>query len=289
MTATSKYLTEQYPAADFNFPYLQALRGEENPAHCGLFIPASQLDKCGWQNIDANQIVEYTYNSGDREPGLLLKNPRMVITPISKLGAFDRSLSQKEGTLVILGEWKQEHKTDPNIGNFQVYLVMFVNEKNEPLHDVPLKLVAKGAFQASLSENYQKFCTQMARLRAKSQGIPFRPQNEVFNALCVFSPIFKRQMVGTTIKSASCYVSGYTEPTLHNWLSFFLGANEAVADEIIDTLNPQPRLLLPTPGDRMVEIPQLDRSTPPKSIPAIDVVSTLVEEEEDVTITLTRG
>jgi hypothetical protein len=93
-------------------------------------------------------------------------------------------------------------------------------------------------------------------------------------------------------------VDGYTEPTPNNWLSFFLGANEAVADATIEIMNPQPRLLLPTPGERMVEIPNLaqppqaadaiaDRPNtqiPSQCTPTIDVVSTVVNDEEEENI-----
>lgn len=280
MTVTSnKYLTQEYNSTDFNFPYVQAVRGEVDSNHCGLFIPISQINKCGWKEVDPAMTIEYTYNNGSIETGIMLTKPRMAIAAISKLGTFDRAATQQEQNLVIVGEWKREHKEDNNLGNFQIYLVMLLDENNQTLHDIPLKLVAKGAFQASLSENWQQFCTHMARLKAKARKAPFRPQNEIFNSLCVFCPIFKRQMVGGKTKSPACYVNGYVEPNTENWLSFFVGADEVIADQIVEIMNPQPRLLLPAPVQNMTAIPSDSESPKPALAPAANPIPTATQAQ----------
>jgi Family of unknown function (DUF5895) len=149
MTTASKYLGTDYAAIDFSFPYVQPLRGED-PKQCGFFIPLPQADKAGWKNLETTEMTEYTYNSGQSEVGVLLQKPRMILTPICQLGVFDRKASQDEKTLVVLGEWDKKYRTDDNVGNFQIYLVMFFDENKQPLHDVPLKLVAKGAHQGAI-------------------------------------------------------------------------------------------------------------------------------------------
>jgi Family of unknown function (DUF5895) len=98
---TSKYLTAAYAATDFSFPYCQALRGED-PKQCGYFVPLPQADKAGWRDIDPNNLTEYSYNSGKTEVGILLKQPRMALTPICQLGMFDRKASQDEESLVVI-------------------------------------------------------------------------------------------------------------------------------------------------------------------------------------------
>jgi Family of unknown function (DUF5895) len=251
---TSKYLSTDYAATDFSFPYCQALRGED-PKQCGYFVPLSQADKAGWRDIDPNKLTEYSYNSGQAEVGILLKQPRMALTPICQLGMFDRKASQDEQNLVIIGKWDRQYRGE-NVGNFQIYLVMFFDEHKQPLHDIPLKLVAKGAHQATLSEQWQKFCTSVARCQATANRTMFSPRNEAFNALCLFQPHIIRKAVGDKIKSPACYIDGYVAPTVENWENFFLGTNEEVADVVIGMLNPRPRLLLadPTPGT-MVMVP----------------------------------
>jgi hypothetical protein len=284
----SNYLTQQFDDPNFNYPYAQALRGEVNSAHCGIFIPQSQIEKANWRKpIVPKELIEYAYNSGQTEVGLLLTQPRMVITPISELGAFDRTASQKEGRLVAIGGgWQREYKQDENIGNFQIYLIILLDDTNQPLHDVPLRLVTKGAFQATLSEQWQKSCTQIAKLRARASQIAYRPQNRIFNALCVFIPHIERRLVGNKTKSPACYVSGYLEANANNWLEFFLGSDQHLADWTIETLNPT--LELTTATQYILETSSLGGlgavNTLPTAIdtpPAIDIEARTVEMLDD--------
>lgn len=290
-TTTSRYLTDALPATDFSYPYAQALRGE-NPAQCGYFVPLSQAEKAGWKNLEGTEMTEYAYNSGQTEVGILLQQPRMILTPICQLGAFDRQASQTEETLVVLGEWdRAKHSNDPNAGNFQIFLVMFMDANKQPLHDIPLRLFAKGSHQATLSIEWQKFCTSVARCQAEANKTLFRPKNEVFNALCIFEPMIIRKSVGDKVKSPACYIDGYVHPTVLNWQSFFMGTDERLADAIIDILNPRSRSLLspPTAGTIMLApAPELvtpaavtGAATPPveDNSNAIDVASSPVAEE----------
>lgn len=93
----TKYLTDRFAATDFSFPFVQALRGED-PKQCGYFVPLSQAEKAGWRNVDPDKLTEYSYNSGKTDVGILLKQPRMALTPICQLGMFDRKASQDEET-----------------------------------------------------------------------------------------------------------------------------------------------------------------------------------------------
>ena len=293
---TSKYLTTDYAATDFSFPYCQALRGED-PKQCGYFVPLPQAEKAAWRDLDPSKLTEYAYNSGKTEVGILLKQPRMALTPICQLGMYDRKASQDEESLVVIGKWDRQLKNE-NIGNFQIYLVMFFDDQKQPLHDIPLKLVAKGAHQATLSDQWQKFCVSVALCQAKANNAMFRPRNEAFNALCLFQPIIIRKAVGDRIKSPACYIDGYVAPTTSNWEDFFLGTNEEIADIVIGIMNPVSRLLLadPTPGTMVLTLPAPPQ---PQSLPvmpaavenaaalpdratAIDVNSSIVEETDDI-------
>jgi hypothetical protein len=271
-TVQNKYLSRQYAATDFSFPYCQALRGED-PKQCGYFVPLSQADKAGWRDLEGAEMTEYAYNSGQTEVGILLQQPRMTITPVSSLGMYDRQASQKEETLVVIGKWNRESRNE-NVGNFQIYLVMFFNEQKQPLHDIPLKLVAKGAHQATLSEQWQKFCVSVARCQAKANRVFFSPRNEIFNTLCLFQPQIIRKSVGDKIKSPACYINGYVAPTVNNWQDFFIGTDEELAEVVIEMMNPRPRLLLadPTPGT-IVMTPTATPPQKPQITPAVEIAA----------------
>jgi Family of unknown function (DUF5895) len=295
---TNKYLAADYAATEISFGYVQALRGEVDPSHCGYFVSLSQMEKSGWRNIDPSQLTTYTFNSGTTEVGMLLKQPRMVLTPISQLGMFDRTASAKTESLVVVGNWNRDLKGNPDIGNFQVYLVVFLDEQNQQLHDIPLKLTAKGSHQASLAEQWQKSCTAVALAHSKAMGVPFRPRNEIYNALCVFVPVITRKLVGESKKSPACYIDGFDKPTTDNWQKFFLGNQEDIADAVVGMMNPQPRTRLVS-AQSFALTPHVEpEAVDPKALPAapatypktratfpsgeeIDVQSSIVPSVED--------
>jgi Family of unknown function (DUF5895) len=294
---TNKYLSSEYAATDFSFPYVQALRGED-PKQCGYFIPLSQAEKAGWKNLETTEMTEYTYNNGQTEVGILLQKPRMILTPICQLGAFDRKASQDEETLVVLGEWERKYRDDDNVGNFQIYLVMFFNENKQPLHDIPLKLVGKGAHQATLSIQWQEFCTEVSRCHAKATQQRFVPRGAKYNALCLFQPQIVRRSVGVKIKSQACCIDGYLKPTVTTWEDFFIGTNEELGDMAIEMLNPRPRLLLAVPTTGTLFVPpsdsvatlQVNKLSPAAEnsqvdrTDAIDIVSTSPIEDKAVLV-----
>jgi hypothetical protein len=274
----NKYLSCQYAATDFSFPYVQALRGEDSKQY-GYFVPLSQANKAGWRDLDPDKLTEYAYNSGKAEVGILFQQPRMVVTPVSSLGMFDRKASLEDETLVVIGKWDRQHRDNENVGNFQIYLVMFFDEHKRPLHDIPLKLVAKGAQQATLSAQWQQFCVAVARCQAQAHKVFFSPRNEVFNALCLFQPHLIRKSVGENIKSPALYVDGYVEPTVDNWQDFFLGNDEDLADMVVGLMNPRSRLLLADPAAGAISLtpaaepqPQIEAqpARPTVVIPALD-------------------
>lgn len=274
----SQYLSSEYAATDFSFPHVQVVRGEEEQSHCGYFIPLPQAQKAGWSNIEATKTIIYTYNDGKNAEGILLVQPRMVMCAVSKLGMFDRAASQDEDRLMVIGEWNREQSKDPNIGNFQIYLIMFLGESNFPLHQIPFKIIAKGAHQATLSKYWEQNCIQVAMLHAKAAKAPFLPRDERYKALCVFEPVIKRMSVGSgKTKSPACCVDGFVAPTSGNWRSFFLGeGEELLAETILQILNPQPRALQmpPSSGSVIALIPPSCNSpstpTAPRQISAVE-------------------
>lgn len=265
---TNKYLTADYAATEISFGYVLALRGEVDPTHCGYFVPLSQMEKSGWRNIDLSQLTTYTFNGGGSEVGLLLVQPRMVLTPVSQLGMFDRTASAKTESLVVVGNWNRDLKGNPEIGNFQVFLVVFLDEQNQPLHDIPVKLTAKGSHQGSLAEHWQKSCTAVALAHSQAMGIPFRPRNEIYNALCVFVPKIVRKLVGESKKSPACYIDGFVQPTVDNWCDFFLGNYEDLANAVVGMMNPQPRTRLVS-AQSFALTPHVEpEAVEPKALPA---------------------
>lgn len=240
-----EFASPEYLDPYAKLPRIQALRGtSEN--NCGYFIPVDQMAKAGWLDFESNQLTTYTYeSSGNEEQGLMLFNPRMLVCVKTPLLGFDRKATLEEEQLVIVGHWKRQYKEVENIGNCQFYEVILLNTENKPLHTVPLSYVAKGANQATFSQEWQKLIDQITICHAITNGIAARPKDARFKSLCVFSFKIKRESVGKKQKSFACRVVNHEAPNLETWRNYFVGFNHTIKHQIWEGLQPTKPLLIP--------------------------------------------
>jgi Family of unknown function (DUF5895) len=251
-----KFASADYIDQAAQLPKIQALRGEKGDIDCGYFITEAEMEKAGWKTFAAKDLTTYSYNSGNQERGLLLKTPRMLVVPRSPLFAFDRQASTQEKRMIVSGAYsRQAHKERDKYGLGQYYEVLLLDENNEPLHELPLAYMAKGANQSSFSVHWQQLVNEVTRCHAQANGIPARPKNSMFTCLCVFQFSVKRELAGSSMKSYACKVDGHISPTAANWESFFLGRNDEKADRFLNLMVPHE----PT----MACLPQFHESTPP--------------------------
>jgi hypothetical protein len=240
-----EFASPEYLDPYAKLPRIQALRGTSDN-NCGYFIPVDQMAKAGWLDFESNQLTTYTYeSSGNEEQGLMLFNPRMLVCVKSPLLGFDRKATLEEEQLVIVGQWKRQYKEVENIGNCQFYEVILLNTENKPLHTVPLSYVAKGANQATFSQEWQKLIDQITICHAITNGIAARPKDSRFKSLCVFSFNVKRESVGKKQKSFACRVVTHEAPNLETWRNYFVGFNHTIKHQIWEGLQPTKPLLIP--------------------------------------------
>ncbi|MCH2232415.1 MAG: DUF5895 domain-containing protein [Crocinitomicaceae bacterium] len=240
ITEPDEFASSEFIDKDARLPRIQALRGM-NAKFCGYFISVEEMAKAGFLDFDsvANELIEYSFeSSGETEQGLLLQKPRLLVCPRTPLLGFDRAATQETEQLVIVGHWQRSFKEDDNIGNCQFYEVILLNEDNQPLHTVPLSYIAKGANQATFSQEWQKLTQEVTACHALYNGIAARPKDARFKSLCVFEPEVKRELVGQKQKSFSCRVVGHTVPTMENWKQFFVGYNPILKKQVWDGLQP---------------------------------------------------
>ncbi len=122
-----------------------------------------------------------------------------------------------------------------------------LDEKNEPLHEVTLAYLAKGANQASFSTHWQQLINEVTRCHAIANGIPARPKNSQFTSLCVLQINVKRELAGSTMKSYACKVDSHVAPSQANWEQFFLGRQSEIADRFLNIMSPTVELSLIVP------------------------------------------
>ena len=235
-----EFASSEFIDPNARLPRIQALRGI-TPQLCGYFLNIDEMAKAGFIDFDsvADKLIEYTFeSSGETEQGLLLQKPRMLVCPRTPLLGFDRAATQESEQLVILGHWQRSFKEDDNVGNCQFYEVILLNEENQPLHTVPLSYVAKGANQATFSQEWQKLTQEVTTCHAIANGIAARPKDARFKSLCVFELEVTRELVGTKQKSFTCRVTGHTAPTPDTWKQFFVGYNPILKKQVWDGLQP---------------------------------------------------
>jgi Family of unknown function (DUF5895) len=241
-----RFASPEYTDLTVQLPKIQPLRGEKGDIDCGYFISEAEMEKAGWHSFKVKDLVTYQFNSGGQEKGLLLKNPRMLVVQRSPLFAFDRQASMQQKQMIVSGAYsRQAHNEREKYGLGQYYEVLLLDENNEPLHELSLSYLAKGANQASFSSHWQQLVNEITRFHAQANGIPARPKNSMFTCLCVFQLSVTRELAGTSMKSFACKVGAHVSPTAANWEGFFLGRDNAMADRFLNLMVPsEPNMLM---------------------------------------------
>ncbi|HAG82062.1 MAG TPA: hypothetical protein DCL61_13055 [Cyanobacteria bacterium UBA12227] len=240
-----EFASPEYLDPNARLPKIQALRGT-TPKLCGYFVPAHQMAKAGWIDFDSSKLITYTFeSSGEEEQGILISNPRMLVCPRTPCLAYDKEASKTANQPVIIGVYTSEHKDDDNIGNTQYFEVILLDDKNQPLHQVPLSYRASGANQATFSSEWQQFIDEMTACHAITNGIAARGKDARFKSLCVF--VFKtaREQVGKKQKSFACRVVSHDKPTLENWRNYFVGFDRSMKHLVWENLQPTLPLMIP--------------------------------------------
>lgn len=241
-----RFADPEYVNPNARLPRIQALRGENGASECGYFITEQEMARAGWLEFDEKDMLIYEYNSGGKERGLLLQSPRMLVVPRSPLFAFDRQLSRQEERLIVAGQYQKHlYSNREKYGTAQCYEVVLLDKSNEPMHEIGLAYVAKGANQASFSFHWQQLVTEVTKCHAIANSIPARAKDVRFNSLCVFEFTVKRELAGTNAKSPACKVHSHVAPTMANWEQYFLGRNDEVADRFLNLMVPTSELVLP--------------------------------------------
>jgi hypothetical protein len=231
-----RFAAPEYCNPNAKLPFIQSLRGE-NPSECGFFASLDQMAKASWLNVPET-LDTYTFSSGAVERGLIFRQPRMLVVPKSGLLAA-RSVKGENGSseLELLGKYG-EFKGQAGVSNIQIFEVVLLDRDNCPLHEIPFQYIAKGATQATFAIHYQQLLLEITTCHAQANGISSRPKNLEFNALCVFEFEVTRELAGNNSnKAPACKVSSHTKPTMGNWVNFFLGRNDELADRVLQLLN----------------------------------------------------
>ncbi|MFB2983411.1 DUF5895 domain-containing protein [Microseira sp. BLCC-F43] len=212
---------------EFNAPRIPrlpyAIVINDNPA--GIFIPEKNLVKAVW--IGEQEIVEFELPSG-KEKGIFLSQVRMVI--LGCVRPYIRYKSADElGDLALSAiGWYDENKhllEKKTMDAVSEHLVVFLSDRNEPLHQRPIRIRFKNVALWSIKEALDEFYSAIELVFAKFTSSRASGKSDRWRSLCVFACEFKAVKEGEgSNKSYCCKVGSYVQPTVENFTSLFLGS-----------------------------------------------------------------
>jgi hypothetical protein len=181
-------------------------------ADAKLWISDENVEICGWKGDLIPHILE-TGVSGN-----IIYNPRMLILQRSLL------LKVETNTGRTVKVWSLDDKKDETYTCVRKYLILFVDENNNPLHEVPLQLTAKGCFQFEFDKQLYAFRAEMLQAYNEDKRKNALYMKQEWYSMCVFVPTFKSMMRGEGNKQKkACITTHYEKPTKENWKTFCVG------------------------------------------------------------------
>jgi hypothetical protein len=232
------------------FPYGVVVNSE----NAGLFIPEKNLSKAGW--FGKAEIVEKDL-SGGTETGLFLTNPRMII-----LGFLNPYLKYKDADAVPVElrntviDWYDSYAGEIDkkmMDAVSEHLIMFLDESNNFLHEVPVRIRFKNVALWSLKEALGSYYSEAEMSFSKLLNLKHSSKDDKWRALCVIQVQFKGMKEGTVKESSyCCKVVDYVKPNLENFPKLFMGARvkmNAVLEKYDSSIGfgEEVKLLMPEP------------------------------------------
>jgi hypothetical protein len=126
----------------------------------------------------------------------------------------------------ILRAWiAKESKEGDKYVCAKKYMILFVDDNNDPLHEIPLQLTTKGCFQLEFDQQY---CDFREVITLAYNDNTSKAMSNSWYSMCVFAPTFESMACGM---GEACITTGYEKPTKENWLSFCIGRRNDLANK----------------------------------------------------------
>ena len=157
--ALANKLAEKAGLTDAKSNTIPSCKSINKPA--GLFIVEDNLKSSGWKpelmavgkphKLVTRKLDPIT-KGFEEKGGILLEAPRLLILRSSPL------LCKNLNTGYVDCLWNAPlHKPVAHLKSMRRHLVLFVDEKNEPMHTRPIQLSAMGHFLYNFDKMYEKF------------------------------------------------------------------------------------------------------------------------------------
>jgi hypothetical protein len=125
--------------------------------------------------------------------------------------------------------WTSKNKKDETYTCVRKYLILFVDQDNNPLHKILVQLTARGCFQLEFDRQLCEFRSAITKA-CKDKAACMK---NAWYIMCVFVATFQSMMRGEGAKQRdACIMTGYETPTKdNNWLSLCVGRRDDIANK----------------------------------------------------------
>ena len=183
-----------------------------------LWISDECADICGWK---LNGIPHDIKSEKGTVSGSIIHNPQMLILQRSSLLKVEISTGR------IVKVWTSRDRKDETYVCVRKYLILLVDQDNNPLHEIHVQLTARGCFQFEFYRKLCQFRCDITKAYEKARSI-----KDCWCSMCVFVPTFQSLTRGEGIKQRkACITTDYETPTKNNWLSLCVGRRDDLANK----------------------------------------------------------
>ena len=245
------FTSDQFNAEPTSVPYAQFLNASSTKF--GLAITSTNAELAGFQLIDTWKAIEHEFADGSDEILLLSDNPRLLV--------LNRSRPMMSNGI----ETVAYDKTKFNQGGYKAFsycVVWFLDDKNQPISELPFRLKCSGFAGFTFLQNYSyynrtnSFCEQFLRVYQNFSGDRAGAKNSLFYAHAVYQPHLTRQQVTSSHNAQSSFAvvtNGFTEPTCDNFANLII-PNGSLTSKRIKELTETTLPWLPNPStERNIE------------------------------------
>ena len=196
----------------------------DNPA--GILLPNDQLAKAEWHAMP-NQEELTTVELSEEVTGLLLPKARMLV--LAFVPEYIRYKDIEEngelaGTFIGLYDEYRDSLDKKTQEVCSEHALIFLNPKNQPLHQVPIVVRFKNVALWSFKSAREEFYRNLERAFADCFGRDYSGKNDKWRSLGVLNVEFRAIKEGEgKNKSFCCKTHSITQPTDANFHKLFLG------------------------------------------------------------------
>lgn len=265
---------------DFGFDS-QEFTGEMSTPPCCQFINASQ-NKFGLAVTSANaelasfqptedwQEIEHKFSDSTSVTLSINRNPRMLI--------LNRSQAMMSDGQIVIPYNKAKSE---GFKAFSYIIVWFLDNNNQPVSELPLRLRCSGYAGLTFLKNYSyynnpnSFCKQFLNVYKLLTNDRTIDKNELFYAHAVYQPNLVRQKATSSYNGQSSFAvmtESFVEPTPNNFGSLIVKNGSALSNQI--------KQLMETTKSWLKEIaPPDDTSASSDNLELMSAGSTVIEAE----------